>query len=429
MNRPKRQVNSNALVGGSVLDQVVSNNLCVGCGMCVGMLPRTLRIITDPYGAYCPELINASATPQWQETSLQVCPFADHDDNEDTIATKLYGLQPGIEYLTGVGYHLATYTGYVADESLRAMATSGGIATWLIKSLMEDGTVDAAVCVGRSTVSGTLFDFQVIDNPRDLDRCKKSRYYPVELSKVIPYIREARKKVVLVGLPCFIKAARLAAAIDPILRECVIYTVSIFCGHLKSRAFATYLANCCGIRDEEIVTADFRKAVSNRYAWDYDFEVTYRRGQAEERKSVRMKDVFGGNWSLNFFMLNACNYCDDVIGETADVSIGDAWLQPYARDSRGTNLLVCRRQKVVDRLQQGCKSGDLHLETMSAEIVLQSQAGAFRQRRSGLSYRLFLAQKKVTWYPIKRVEATPQQSAFVQSDDPRNSIADISKKP
>ena len=53
-------------------------------------------------------------------------------------------------------------------------------------------------------------------------------------------------------------------------------------------------------------------------------------------------EAVGGKFNLGAMMLNACNYCDDVVGETADISIGDAWLPKYSFDWRGKNLLVLR---------------------------------------------------------------------------------------
>src|SRR3546814_3374610 len=41
-----------------------------------------------------------------------------------------------------------------------------------------------------------------------------------------------------------------------------------------------------------------------------------------------------GDWGAGFFQNSACNFCDDVVAETADISFGDAWLEPYSSDGR-----------------------------------------------------------------------------------------------
>lgn len=61
--------------------------------------------------------------------------------------------------------------------------------------------------------------------------------------------------------------------------------------------------------------------------------------------STRSKDwwhLVDGDWGAGFFQNSACNFCDDVVAETADISFGDAWVEPYSSDGRGTNVVVVR---------------------------------------------------------------------------------------
>lgn len=36
-------------------------------------------------------------------------------------------------------------------------------------------------------------------------------------------------------------------------------------------------------------------------------------------------EVFGGKFNLGVFMVNVCNFCDDVVGEMVDIILGDVW--------------------------------------------------------------------------------------------------------
>jgi hypothetical protein len=118
-----------------------------------------------------------------------------------------------------------------------------------------------------------------------------------------------------------------------------------------------------------------------------------------------MQDVWASSWSNNLFMLDACEYCDDIMAETADVSVGDAWLPECVNDYRGTSIVITRRKDTLDMLKAGYEKGELLLKETSVEKVIQSQAGAIRQRREGLQYRLYLSAKKGQWRPRKRVLA------------------------
>jgi hypothetical protein len=108
-----------------------------------------------------------------------------------------------------------------------------------------------------------------------------------------------------------------------------------------------------------------------------------------------------GDWGAGFFMNIACNYCDDVVAEPADISFGDAWIKPYSLDGMGNNVMVVRSKLIADVILTGIKEKRLKLEMVSNEFVRETQASGFRQRREGLSYRLTWAKKGIK--PRKRV--------------------------
>jgi hypothetical protein len=97
----------------------------------------------------------------------------------------------------------------------------------------------------------------------------------------------------------------------------------------------------------------------------------------------------------------ACNFCDDVVAETADVSFGDAWVEPYSSDWQGTNVVVVRSPDVANLLTEAIEDGRLKLNSVDGGFVAQTQAAGLRQRREGLAYRL--ARRTRGLLPRKRV--------------------------
>src|SRR5690606_33374723 len=95
-----------------------------------------------------------------------------------------------------------------------------------------------------------------------------------------------------------------------------------------------------------------------------------------------------GDWGAGFFMDPACNFCDDVMAETADVSFGDAWVEPYASDWRGNNVVLVRSPEVARIVSRAIEDGRVKLDRVDASFVAQTQAAGLRQRREGLAYRL-----------------------------------------
>jgi hypothetical protein len=112
----------------------------------------------------------------------------------------------------------------------------------------------------------------------------------------------------------------------------------------------------------------------------------------------------GGNWGHAMFQLKACDYCDDIFAETADIAFGDAWLPKYSDDWRGTNVVVCRTPALDSILRAGAERGELMLETLSVDLAAESQSGNYRHRWDGLSLRLADDQDSGLWAPRKRIK-------------------------
>ncbi len=115
------------------------------------------------------------------------------------------------------------------------------------------------------------------------------------------------------------------------------------------------------------------------------------------------RTMLGGNWGHAVFQLQACDYCDDIFGETADVCFGDAWIERYASNWQGTNIAVVRDATLADLFDQAQQAGQLTLDTISTDDLVRSQDGNFRHRWDGLSVRLLDRLKSGQWTPSKRI--------------------------
>ena len=93
-----------------------------------------------------------------------------------------------------------------------------------------------------------------------------------------------------------------------------------------------------------------------------------------------------------------------MVAETADISFGDAWVEPHASDGRGANVVVIRSALLHDLFAQARRDGRLDLESVDADYVHATQAAGFRHRREGLALRL--ATRRFGLMPRKRVAAS-----------------------
>jgi coenzyme F420-reducing hydrogenase beta subunit len=233
----------------------------------------------------------------------------------------------------------------------------------------------------------------------------KSRYYPIETSEILQIVRTQPARYAFIGLPCFVKAIRRLQQQDSLFRERVKFCIGLVCGHLKSAAFADCFAWQMGIQPGELKEIDFRVKLPNRSAGDYG---VYSKGQSHS-DTRPTRELVGSNWGFNFFRNSACDFCDDVFAETADVAVGDAWLPGYEIDGAGNSVIVIRNPAIGDLILNGINTNRLNLNVATQEEISLSQAGGLRDRREGLGYRLARKVSHKLWHPVKRVLPFPDR--------------------
>jgi coenzyme F420-reducing hydrogenase beta subunit len=379
--------------------EIIRSDLCIGCGSCVAQAERAgLQMKFDRYGQYKP-----SGSPDWLRTPSalfsRICPFSPLAKNEDELAAESF---PAAESHTPfIGRFQAAYVGHVAEENFREWGSSGGMVSWVATELFRKGLIDGVahvVATSNPQKEERFFRYQISRTEQEIRHGAKSRYYPVELSEVIQTIRSIPGRYAIVGIPCFIKAIQLLRNEDPVLRERVVFTLGLFCGHMKSARLVESFAWQMGISVEEIEQVEYRLKNPSRPANWYTAHFTLRDGRTVWKDWWHLVD---GDWGAGFFQNSACNFCDDVVAETADISLGDAWVEPYASDGQGTNVVIVRSPVVQHLIATAIQEDRLSLQPVDHTFVEQTQAAGFRQRREGLAYRLCWPRSGI--HPRKRV--------------------------
>lgn len=394
-----------------LINTVIKNDYCIGCGICASIDGSPLSMKLDENGQYTPYIDNSDNIKGEMKTNiLSICPFSNNSKNETVIGSEIFSKYENSSFNKYTGYSLNNYAGYVKEGNFREKGSSGGMGNWIATQLLKEDLVDGIIHV-KSAVDkeSKLFEYEISYNEAELSEGAKSKYYPIEMSQVIKFVRENEGRYALVGIPCFIKGIRLLAEQDEKIREKIKFFIGLVCGHLKSEMFAKSIGMQLGVEPQSLRGIDFRKKIDNRLASDYGVEVTGKKDKEEFSASSPTKDLYTTNWGHGFFKYNACEFCDDVLAETADITVGDAWLPEYTNDSMGTNIIVVRNpiiQQILDR-----NSDKIYLEKISNDKVHQSQAGGFRHRRDGLAYRLYQKDKYNQWRPTKRVEPSNKLSS------------------
>ena len=375
---------------------MIRSGLCIGCGSCASSqasaeMAFNSRGLIEPRGA-------ASFERTRTATFAQQCPFSPVAPNEDQISTAQFPAAPKAD--ARIGRFETAYVGHVEEGEWRAQGSSGGLVSWVAGELLRTGAVDAVAHVAPSDpkVDGRLFRYVLSHTPAEVQAGAKSRYYPIDLADILRQIRATSGRYAIVGVPCFIKAVHLLRRLDPVIAERVTHTLGLFCGHMKSARLVDSFAMQLGAEMAEVRAVDYRLKDAGRPANWYRAHLEMADGSARSQDWMHLAD---GDWGAGFFQASACNACDDVVAETADIAFGDAWVEPYSSDGRGTNVAITRSPAMRDMLEGARAAGRLTLTPVDAEFIANTQAAGLRHRREGLAYRL-------TWrwpglHPTKRV--------------------------
>jgi coenzyme F420-reducing hydrogenase beta subunit len=355
---------------------IVGSGLCVGCGSCAAAMRW------DRDGFLKPDA-RAAAAPS-EQFALQ-CPFSPAAPDEDEIAAERFVAAANAD--PRIGRFEAAYVGHVLEDPFRRNGSSGGLTSWVAAELLRTGAVEgiAHVAPADPQQDGRFFAYRISRTLAELSQGAKSRYYPVELSSVLREIRETPGRYAVVGVPCFIKAIHLLRRIDPLIRERVTHTLGLFCGHMKSAAMVESFAWQLGAEIGRVGALDYRIKDESRPANWYRASLELDDGSAKAQDWWHFAD---GDWGAGFLQNPACDWCDDVVGETADISFGDAWVEPYSSDGRGTNVMVVRSKALVELVERARDNGRLELTPVDANFIANTQAAGLRHRRDGLAYRL-----------------------------------------
>src|SRR4051794_40962374 len=346
--------------------EIVRSGLCIGCGSCAAAHPSAdMRWDDDGF-------LKPTGPDDWYEAPSefisQHCPFGPSAANEEVIATERFGSAAASD--AAIGRFEAAYVGHSAEEAFRPAGSSGGLTNWVAGELLRTGMVDAGAHVlpADRRTSGRFFEYGFSRTREELMRGAKARYYPVELSTVLREIRATPGRYAVVGIPCFIKAIHLMRAADPILRERVTHTLGLFCGHMKSSAMVESFAWQLKVELGNVRALDYRIKDERRPANWYRAHLELDDGSSAEQDWWHLAD---GDWGAGFFQNPACNWCDDVVAKTADISFGDAWVEPYSSDGRGTNVLIVRTKELHGLIESARANGQLELEPVDADFVIQ----------------------------------------------------------
>lgn len=386
-----------------LLSTIVDNGYSFGTGSW-SVINEYIKMEFNEYGEYVPTLAKSPELFTEEEIKLlKSVTLQLSNKDESSIGKELFADTPNIKHNQYIGYFLNLYVGHVVEGNFRENGSSGGFGTWILKELFENGYIDGVIHVTSTNKNEKLFEYTLAKTKEDIIKGAKTKYYPVEFSEVLKLVKKNPGKYAIIGLPSYIMSLRLLSEVEPVLKERIVYTIGLVCGHQKSTKFAEYLAWQCGIKPGKLEEINFRKKLDYLPSDSYGIEVYGEIGGEKKRVTKEMRELSGGNWGIGMFKVNASDFTDDVMNETADLTLGDAWLKEYTKDSDGNNILIVRNPTIQKILDDALKKNAIKLDQVDEKTIYQSQAAHFKHSQDELAYRLYKKVQNNEWVPKKRI--------------------------
>lgn len=346
----KKKSASQVMLKKSVLEQ----DLCTGCGACVGLCPY--------------QVIHADRTVQLFDCDLvdgkcsDFCPRIPADLN--AIRESLYDAADLTDEIGPLKRFLITRA---TDPDLRARAQHGGTVTALLELAMKEGLIDAAIVAGqndRRECEGLLLDESGV-----LHNYTKSRFLVSPTVAAFNRLPERDgRQIGVVATPCqAIALAKMKTAkID---------------GYTKAQSLGLVIGLFCGW------TMALEKF--HRLLEQYDLPVKTLSGMdIPAGKNVLQLQTPGGSvevpmTEVETCIRTACRYCTDSTAEFADLSVGAA---RYGDDAqmRGWNQVVVRSCRGEDLIRMALEKGVLEIREAPMHALQALKNAAVEKKKKAL---------------------------------------------
>jgi coenzyme F420 hydrogenase subunit beta len=343
------------------LEAIVSNGLCLGCGLCASLAGHgSIEMAITSFGQIRPQARHALSPPVMAEI-LQVCPGVtltgpESDRDGESVMHPIWGPIGNL------------YRGWAADERIRFRAAAGGMLTALGVHLIRSGKVDAVLHVKASLADPVQTDAWVSTTVAEVVEGAQSRYGPAAPLVHVHRLLAEGKRFAVIGKPCDCSAIRNLAAVDPRVREQIPYLLTLFCGGVPTTHMAHKFAAAQGLTPAQIALFRWR---GEGWPGMTHIESTDGRVFEIDYDTAWFDPTVPWTYDMQF----RCKICPDAIGEAGDVSCPDGWVmedgKPIHREAPGVNVAVPRTAAGRRLIAEAAAAGDIHLEPFTlAELDL-----------------------------------------------------------
>ena len=329
------------------------NDLCIECGICSAICPNDCISLEEAGNHYLPKINNDCVNCGLCQ---KVCPMQNLCDNHDS--------DKNIEQSI-LGSYKHIYFAKTKDEKILVNATSGGVVTQIVKTLLNNGSYNKA-CL----IEGYNYENQLVTKPfgknDDLSSTQKSRYLTISHKNTCEYIlNHPEERVIIVGTGCAINGIQNFIKLKKLNKENYLF-VGLICDKTMNYGVYKYFKGKYK-KFGEIKNLYFR--TKDNGGWPGGVRLEYKNEcvidlNRKERMAVK-----------EYFMPECCLYCLNKLNSNADIVLGDNYIKEY-EDKKGASSVLVRTDKgeaVIDGMKDVLEIIDNTEEEFLKSLVLTNR--------------------------------------------------------
>jgi coenzyme F420 hydrogenase subunit beta len=355
------------------VEDIVTDSLCMGCGVCEPVCPvQCISIGESRVNKQQIPFVDQTTCVSGCDVCLRVCPGEEvdfHGLNETYI-----GQVPDRD---DIGHVERSVVGYAADEKLRFEASSGGAATAFLIYLLESDLIDGAIVLRMSRTRPSESEVVVAKTPEEIRDAKGSKYCPGPSATGLREVMRVPGRYAFVGLSCHVHASRKFQEVLMKYRDRIVVTLGLFCGGGITGQGTEFMLHQINVKPDDLSKLTIRgngfPGKTTAIRKDGSEAVLYKRAAARSAKEAATYQ----SWMHRYFFPPRCLTCTDVTAQLADVSFGDPWLKRFLSGDcgGGLSMMVCRSAVGLRLLEMAICDGAIVVESeITAQEVADSQA-------------------------------------------------------
>lgn len=347
------------------ITNIVNQYLCHSCGSCFASCGHDSISYKNTMGGYLFPEINYDTC-----TNCGLCYDVCPGDHFTDYLKKQTADDPF------VGNIISSYIGKATDERIYKNSQSGGVATALLKYLLESGEISAAIATSMNTDSNSYSEAKIVTTVEELILAQKSKYVPTNITSLMQKIEKIDGTIAMVGLSCHMHGLENLLTIKRKLKNKII-KIGLICDRVMTSASVDFLSQ--QITDAEIKDFVFRDTLNTSYPGD--ITVTEINGNIkilDKKSRMMMKD---------FFTPVRCLLCFDKMNIYSDIVIGDPHGVQGVDRTNGESLVLVRTDKAKEIVFRALESKDIVLRDTLLDDAIKGQTIDAKRKRWYAHYK------------------------------------------